>query len=268
MVAKSDLHRCKMRVPRNARINATRVALSPVTIEKEEYPAGEVPLTPIAGGDTAPDGYEPTEVGSDDEEAAIVEAYAFAERVRDELFHDGAVSPEAAAGSEPAPAPAPAPAPPAEDPRSKEERLCAEATSEEHLRTHFPKNPYCKICSVAKTTSARVAKKPDTKADDKIDAPTKAFEQLATDDVIIAKGDDHVGIGVGGVKTHHVVRDVFSGARVAYPMSRRGAPQHARNFRHFLGLRAGASPPSCLIKMDEAGDLIAAAEEVGLTPET
>ena len=225
-------------------------------------------MTPIAGGDIAPEGYEPTEVGSDDEEAAIVEAYAFAERVRDELFRDGAVRPEAAAGPEPAPAPAPAPAPPAEDPRSKEERLRAEATSEEHLRTHFPKNPYCKICSVAKTTAARVAKKPDTKADDKIDAPTKAFEQLATDDVIIAKGDDHVGIGVGGVKTHHVVRDVFSGARVAYPMSRRGAPQHARNFRHFLGLRAGASPPSCLIKMDEAGELIAAAEEVGLTPET
>ena len=44
-----------------------------------------------------------------------------------------------------------------------------------------------------------MAKKPDAKADDKIDAPTKAFEQLATDDVIIAKGDDHVGIGVGGV---------------------------------------------------------------------
>ena len=108
-----------------------------------------------------------------------------------------------------------------------------------HLRTHFPKNPFCKICSVAKTTSARVAKKPDTKADDLIEAPTKPFEQLATHDVTIAKSDDHVGIGVGGVKTHHVVRDVFSGARVAYPMSRRGAPQHARNFRHFLGRKTG-----------------------------
>ena len=72
----------------------------------------------------------------------------------------------------------------------------------------------------------------------------------------------------GGVKTHHVVRDVFSGARVAYPMSRRGAPQHVRNFRHFLGLKTGEAPTSCLIKMDEAGELTAAAEEVGLTPET
>ena len=90
-----------------------------------------MPLTPIAGGDIAPEGYEPTEVGSDDEEAAIVEAYAFAERVRDELFGDGAASPEAAADREPvpAPAPAPAPAPPAEDLRSKEEHLRAEAVS-------------------------------------------------------------------------------------------------------------------------------------------
>ena len=73
----------------------------------------------------------PPEVGSDDGEAPIVEANAFAERVRDELFGAGAASPEAAAGPEPAPAPAlaPAPAPPAEDPRSKEERLRAEAFS-------------------------------------------------------------------------------------------------------------------------------------------
>ena len=297
LVSKSDIHRCKLRVPRNARINATRVveyvpqfeeqlqprvasastSLSPVTTAlpsppEGEHPAGEVPLTPIAGRGSAPEGYEPTEIGSDDEDVAMVESYAFAERVRDELFgraEEPPEAPEPAPPQEPEPPlPPPAIPPPGEDDRSREERLRAEATSEKHLRTHFPKNPYCKICSVAKTTSARVAKKPDTKADDHIDAPTKPFQQLATDDVIIAKGDDHVGIGVGGVKTHHVVRDVFSGARVAYPMSRRGAPQHARNFRHFLGLKAGEAPTSCLIKMDEAGELIAAAEEVGLTPET
>ena len=297
LVSKSDIHRCKLRVPRNARINATRVveyvpqfeeqlqprvasastSLSPVTTAlpsppEGEHPASEVPLTPIAGRGPAPEGYEPTEIGSDDEDVAMVESYAFAERVHDELFGRAEEPPEAPEPEPPRepepPLPPPAIPPPGEDDRSREDRLRAEATSEKHLRTHFPKNPYCKICSVAKTTSARVAKKPDTKADDHIDAPTKPFQQLATDDVIIAKGDDHVGIGVGGVKTHHVVRDVFSGARVAYPMSRRGAPQHARNFRHFLGLKAGEAPTSCLIKMDEAGELIAAAEEVGLTPET
>ena len=140
------------------------------------------------------------------------------------------------------------PLPPPTVPTSKAEELRAEATSERHLRTHFPKNPFCKICHIAKNTSMRVARKPDAKADDMIDAPTAPFQQLATDDVIMAKGDEHRGIGTGGVKSHHVVRDVFSGARVAYPMTRRGAAQHSRNFRHFMGLKANELSPACLIK--------------------
>ena len=160
------------------------------------------------------------------------------------------------------------PLPPPSVPTSKAEELRAEATSERHLRTHFPKNPFCKICHIAKNTSMRVADKPDAKADDMIDAPTAPLQQLATDDVIMAKGDEHRGIGTGGVKSHHVIRDVFSGARVAYPMTRRGAAQHSRNFRHFMGLKANELSPACLIKLDEAGELIAAAEEVGMIPES
>ena len=70
------------------------------------------------------------------------------------------------------------------------------------------------------------------------------------------------------MKSHHVVRDVFSGARVAYPMSRRTLLHHAKNFRHFFGLRPTSKPPVCLVKMDEAGELEGAATEVGLIPET
>ena len=112
----------------------------------------------------------------------------------------------------------------------------------------------------------KVARKPDTKSDDLIDAPTGPWQQIATDDTIMAWGDDHRGIGTGGVKSHHVVRDVFSGARVAYPMSRRTLQHHSKNFRHFFGLRPTAKPPVCLVKMDKAGELEGAA--VGLIPET
>ena len=38
-------------------------------------------------------------------------------------------------------------------------------------------------------------------------------------------------------------------------MTRRGAQQHARNFRHFLDLKATELSPACLIKLDEAGEL-------------
>ena len=82
-----------------------------------------------------------------------------------------------------------------------------EALSPEHLRTHFPKNPWCRTCQVAKSTAMRVSHKPDGKGDDFIDPPTEPFTQLATDDVILAKGGEHAGTGIGGVKTHHVIRD-------------------------------------------------------------
>ena len=51
----------------------------------------------------------------------------------------------------------------------------------------------------------RIARKPDGKADDLLDPPKVAYEQLATDDVILAKGHEHAGTGIGGVKTHHVI---------------------------------------------------------------
>ncbi|CAE7231161.1 unnamed protein product [Symbiodinium sp. CCMP2592] len=295
-VKKEDVHRCKLRIPRKARINATRVV--------EYVPQFEETLRPAAEAS-----YPRTTSGDYDWEADVVEKHAEKKAEAKRLFREGAVGETAASESseeEPFPelfkgkpastqqpaegtaakeaasgasssregaapsAPSteqPPPLPPPPEPYSKTEELRAEATSEKHLRTHFPKNPFCKICHIAKTTSMRVAHKPDAKADDMIDVPPAPFQQLATDDVIMAKGDEHRGIGTGGVKSHHVVRDVFSGARVAYPMTRRGAPQHARNFRHFIGLRANEMSPTCLIKLDEAGELIVAAEEVGLTPE-
>ena len=135
---------------RNARINATRVveyvpqfeeqlqprvassstSLSPVTTAlpsppEGEHPAGEVPLTPIAGRGSAPEGYEPTEIGSDDEDVAMVESYAFAERVRDELFGRAEEPPEAPEPEPPRepepPLPPPARPPPGQDDRSREE---------------------------------------------------------------------------------------------------------------------------------------------------
>ena len=88
----------------------------------------------------------------------------------------------------------------------RDDALKAEAITHEHLRTHFPKNPFCRICNISKNTSARVARKPDGRSDDGIDVPTQPMQQLATDDVILAMGPDHPGIGVGGVKAHHVIR--------------------------------------------------------------
>ena len=138
------------------RVAVSSTSLCPVTTAlpsppEGEHPAGEVPLTPIAGRGTAPGGYEPTEIGSDDEDVAMVESYAFADRVRDELFGRAEEAPEAPEPEPPREPEPPAPARPEAEARCKEDRLRTEALSEKHLRTHFPKNPYCKTCSVAKT---------------------------------------------------------------------------------------------------------------------
>eukprot|EP00435_Cladocopium_sp_Y103_P033751 s1762_g8.t1 len=82
----------------------------------------------------------------------------------------------------------------------RDEVLKREATSPEHLRTHFPKNPYCPLCHIAKDTAMRVAHVKDAKADDFVDPPKQPLEQLATDDVILAKGSEHLGVGIGGIR--------------------------------------------------------------------
>ena len=104
--------------------------------------------------------------------------------------------------------------------RSKMMFNCSQEKTEpaEHLPTHFPKNPFCRICNLVKNTSKRVAHKPDSKDDGIVDPPKEVFGQLATDDAILAKGSEHMGVGIGGVRSHHVIRDIKSGARLAYPL--------------------------------------------------
>ena len=77
-----------------------------------------------------------------------------------------------------------------------------------------------------------------------------------------------MGVGIGGIRSHHVIRDVQSAARLAYPLSTRDAQAHARNFRHFIGLKANEIITKTLIKMDEAGELEQAAHLCGTTPKT
>jgi hypothetical protein len=143
--------------------------------------------------------------------------------------------------------------------------LKKEAASLEHLFTH---SPYCPLCDIAKDTAMRISHVKDGKSDAKIDPPKQPFEQLATDDVILAKGSEHFGTGIGGVKMHHVVRDFYSGARLAYPLSNRDVEAHAKNFRHFVGQKANELATRTLIKMDEAQELEQAAHHVGFMPET
>ena len=280
LIAPENINRCRMKVPRNARICASRVVEYVPQYDEELTPRHFVPsehLAPVSTAVPAPP--VETHAPADDEEDPNDPGYAPSfggsdlpsPSELDEILDPEPV--EDAAG----PASASEPKHPMDDKLlvelgdgepPKDEVLKQQATSPEHLRTHFPKNPYCPLCHIAKDTAMRVSHVKDGKADDFVDPPKQPLEQLATDDVILAKGSEHMGVGIGGIRSHHVIRDAYSGARVAYPLSKRTADAHARNFRHFLGLRGSELTTRTFIKMDEAGELEQAAHAVGMVPET
>ena len=315
LIAPENIKRCRMRVPRNARICASRVVeyvpqydeeIDPIPYKRPERLS---PIQPVANPAESKEVIDVEET-AESAEASRARALEASEREIDEFLEeygrpsesskpievrgddlpepsladpmDVANLEDVAGPSQEGAAPS---APPAEEKSDKhplDDKLLADladgdptkeralrraAEAPEHLRSHFPKNPFCKICRIAKDTSMRVSRKPDGKSDDMLDPPKEPFEQLATDDVILAKGAEFQGTGIGGIKTHHVVRDLFSGARLAYPLSKRDAPSHAKNFRHFVGLRANELATKTLIKLDEAGELEQAAHQVGFIPE-
>ena len=267
LVAPQDIKRCKLKVPRNARICASTVVEYVPQYDEEicpiEFSQG-TRLTPtptaIPAESSGPVEGPPLSVDEAraacpedailDEEAAPSVADAEGPNLADVVEEIvGEKPPESEQGFAAPSAPTGGSHPLDDVPLAdladgeppKEDALRKEAESPEHMLTHFPKNPFCRICNIAKNTSRKVAHKPDSKDDDYVDPPKEAFEQLATDDVILAKGSEHMGVGIGGIRSHHVIRDVKSGARLAYPLSKRDAPSHARNLRHFVGLKANES---------------------------
>ena len=204
LVAPQELKRCRLRVPRNARICASRVVeyvpqydeeITPIPYQKPER---LVPVQPVANP-------APTAEESKDEADEFLAEFSkpdpssssrsSGDRGDHRLYVDPDAEPSVADPMDVAPVDV---APPegaassapershssdkhplddkllkdlADGDPTKERELRRAATAPEHLRSHFPKNPFCKICRIAKDTSMRVSRKPDGKADDMLDPP-------------------------------------------------------------------------------------------------
>ena len=91
------------------------------------------------------------------------------------------------------------------------------------MRTFSPNNLFYPISHIAKDTAVKVSHTKGGKADHLADSQGQSFEQLAADDFILAKGSKCLGVGIGGVRSHCVSCDMFSGASAAYPLLERDA---------------------------------------------
>ena len=195
----SEIGKCKLRVPRRSRTNASRVVEhvpqydevvkpqianlrpinvvgSPVKVEDDavSFSDGECFII-----DPCQDFPSPPQVPEEEKEQLnaltddMVQEIKVASFMRNEKpampdpeERPPAEPPDPPTGAPPAPAPAVPEHPDdgrrlvdfAEGGELRDElRLRAEASSPEHQRTHFPKNPFCKIGNIAKNTSTRVA---------------------------------------------------------------------------------------------------------------
>jgi hypothetical protein len=97
---------------------------------------------------------------------------------------------------------------------SNREKLKAEATSLNHLVSHFPKNPFCETCKIAKMTSARIDHK--AKKDDESGLPIpEGFGHIIVADTVILASEVNQGAkGAAGEKDALFIKDAYSGARM------------------------------------------------------
>ena len=157
LVPSKDISRCKINVPRNARINASRVGeYVPQYDEvvKPKLAESSTHLWPIEAAAMS---------AAEDDVVSLcdVSCQASDEGEPDQVPVNMLASEEAPPPEDELPLIAFGDGDPTHDTALKEQ-----AKSPEHMRSHFPKNPFCKVCSISKTTSARVAHKKDARSED------------------------------------------------------------------------------------------------------
>ena len=149
---------------------------------------------------------------------------------------------------------------------SATERLKLEAKSLEHQVSHFPKNPFCSICSIARMTSARVDHTGKKDKTDNLPIPESFGKMLMADNIIVAQEEEDAGKGAAGERTALIVKDAYSGARMIYPSTRRTKEANMLGLQKFLGPALSSS--KVILKSDAAKELVGAAETLGWLPET
>ena len=139
--------------------------------------------------------------------------------------------------------------------------LIAEAGTMKHKMSHFPHNPFCEVCVRAHLRQRRYARRSEP-SDSGLQPPTKPWQQLSSDDIIIAKSaDDSTRISASGHTVVHCILDTYSGCGIGVPCKHKLADVHYKNFRMFAGPHV--RDPTVVVRSDAAKDLTTAIEAIG-----
>ena len=135
---------------------------------------------------------------------------------------------------------------------SRNDALKAIATSTNHLLTHYPKNPFCEHCNLAKQRrfGHRARKAPLERSE--------AFGDRVLLDTIIATRS---APGFDGSTICHALQDDCTAICAAYPRDSRDGDTLQVCLRSFLGGAIAASNTVC---SDQAGEIISACSSLGI----
>jgi len=163
-------------------------------------------------------------------------------------------------------APPPPPPPPPAHLDSLIERKRKEATSAEHLRTHFPKNPFCEWCQRGRVTSPRMRRRrqdPDVLPEQPL--PAKVGERISTNTYMVAKSAaDEVKVAHGGEYCAQTCRDSFSVVSVSLKIQQRTTENIGAVLLHFSPNRPGEAT---VCKGDNAKEAMGAVKGLGWIPD-
>ena len=139
----------------------------------------------------------------------------------------------------------------------KSEDLIEEAISAKHLFRHYPKNPFCRVCTRALMTAPQARKKGGQSRVD-----TRKFGDHIIADFVLIKAN--VEEGWKGEYVALVVKDLHTQFRAVYPSNTRHSQECCRSILHFVGKNDDVE----VIYTDNAPELKAAVRELGYRHQT
>ena len=128
-----------------------------------------------------------------------------------------------------------------------------EAMSASHQFTHFPKNPFCKVCQKARMLAPQARRKGGQGR-----LETKDFGDRVVADHVIIK--PNVEEGVNGEVVALVIKDVHTQYRSVYPSSSKSADDCIQALHHYIDPKV----PVQSIYTDNSRELIAAMKDLGI----